>query len=552
MPTRLTKADVGATIRSGLTPSSAIEMIATGSLLQLHAAGPATRMEKMDRNERTEARVDKPALFDKKKQLLYWAGALILTVAVRSYLFTHDYTINGDGIRYVTAGRSFWHGLWAEGLSSFYPPFFPLLIAAAYPLTGEWELAGRFWPFILGILMVFPLFAVLRGTYSPKVAWAAMFFYGVSPYLARFSVDVRSEVPYTFFFLLSVYFFLKGLDTSSLPPFFLTGLSASLAYLIRPEGIGLVMVAVAYLCYRPWRKQAAKKICLQATLLCLGFALFAVPYVLYLRGNTGSWTISRKAANVVSYGMTHYDKSLESVRRENSAQISAIDVVLSRPLVYAKKVFIDGFRTLDTYAVALHYSAVPFLLIGWYLCFRSRFWRARDFPLILFIVFYFAVFSLFYPSRRFTIPLVPISLGWVALGFLSVQEYCRSSWPGRKADTVAGLILLLFCVATLPKTLKAADRDKIYVRDAAAYLKGKPGNPFILSTNPQVAFYADGNNRILRVRPDLFLSRLASTTPDFLVLDRELFEDAEEGLKRQGWSVDRAFLGQRDGIYVLH
>jgi 4-amino-4-deoxy-L-arabinose transferase-like glycosyltransferase len=509
-------------------------------------------MEKMTSEDGAESRLAWPVLSEKKKELLYWGGALILTLAIRLYLLAHYYIINGDGIRYVTAGRNFWEGRWVDGLGSFYPPFFPLLIAAAYPLTGDWEWAGRLWPFLLGILILLPLFAVLRRIYGAKVAVAALLFYAVSPYLARFSVDVRSEVPYTFFFLLSVYFFLRGLDSANLAPFFVMGLTAALAYLVRPEGIGLIMVAVAFLFYRLWTRRASNRAYLQATVLCLGFALFAAPYVCYLRWDTGSWTISRKAANALSIGITHHDKSLESVRREKSDQVSAVDLALSRPLVFAKKVFVDAFRTLDAYAVALHYPTVPFLLIGWYLFFRSRFWEEKDFPLIVLIAFYFAVFSIFYPSRRFTMPLVPISLGWVALGFLSFQKFCLSKWPSRTGSVWVGLVLVLFCATTLPKTLKAIDKDKSYVRDAALYLKEKPGHPTILSNNPQVAYYAEGQNRTNHVRTELILDELAKERPDYLALDQEAFETAEGPLTRQGWSLERKFLGSRDGIYIFH
>src|SRR4051794_30231314 len=94
---------------------------------------------------------------DRSRRLLYGAGALALALAVRLYLFAGEYTINGDGIRYVAAAGIFGRGRGAEGLSSFSPPFFPLLIAAAYPIAGNWELAGRLWPLLLGSLMLLPI-----------------------------------------------------------------------------------------------------------------------------------------------------------------------------------------------------------------------------------------------------------------------------------------------------------------------------------------------------------------------------------------------------------
>jgi 4-amino-4-deoxy-L-arabinose transferase-like glycosyltransferase len=171
----------------------------------------------------------------------YLTGALILTLAVRFYLFNNYYTINNDGILYIEAARYFWDGNWTGGLGSFYPPLFPLLIAAAYPLTGEWELAGQFWPLVLGVLVVFPLFGLIRRLYGQKVALAALFFYAVSPYLARLSLHVRSEIPYIFFLVLALYFLQRGIDRGNLLYILVTGISTALATLIRSEGVGLVI-----------------------------------------------------------------------------------------------------------------------------------------------------------------------------------------------------------------------------------------------------------------------------------------------------------------------
>ncbi|MBI4487650.1 MAG: glycosyltransferase family 39 protein, partial [Deltaproteobacteria bacterium] len=174
----------------------------------------------MDHESSQRERSEGSPLAKKRIALFYWFGALLLTLGVRLYLFWQYYTINNDGVLYIEAARHFWQGQWIEGLASFYPPLFPLMIAAAYPLVGDWELAGQFWPFVLGILILFPLFGLLRAVYGPRAAQVALLFYGVSPYLARLSLHVRSEIPYIFFLLLALYLLQRGMAREKLVSFF--------------------------------------------------------------------------------------------------------------------------------------------------------------------------------------------------------------------------------------------------------------------------------------------------------------------------------------------
>ncbi len=196
----------------------------------------------MDQQNLGGERSGRPAFVEEKVDSLYWLGALVLTLAVRLYLFFNYYTINNDGVLYIEAARNFFEGRWSDGLASFYPPLFPLMIAVAYSLVHDWELAGQIWPFILGVLTLFPLFGLFRRVYGSRIARVALFFYAVSPYLARLSLEVRTEIPYVFFAVLAIYFLQRGLDSGSFLSFFLTGICSALAYLIRPEGIGLIMV----------------------------------------------------------------------------------------------------------------------------------------------------------------------------------------------------------------------------------------------------------------------------------------------------------------------
>ncbi len=425
------------------------------------------------------------------------------------------------------------------------------MIAAVYPLLGDWELAGQFWPLLLGVTILFPLFGLLRRIYGQRVACAGLLFYGMSPYLARLSLEVRSELPYTFFLVVSLYFLQRGLDDDKWRPLFFSGIASALAYLSRPEGIGLMVAGVVYLFYREWGVGSSKRSLSKAGALVLGFLLFAAPYALYLRWDTGNWLISRKAGFIASLGLARYDPDGDQVGVKKSAEVSIVRLIASRPLTYAKKVFIDAFRSLGFYFEALHYSYLPFLFIGWILYFHGRFWEKRDFLLIAVIVFYLGGFALLYVTRRYGIPLIPISLGWAGAGFLAVKEYTCKRW-GRKGMLVTGLVLLLFTVGTLPKTLQAIGEDKFYLRRAGTYLKEKADGPTIVTTNGRVAFYAEGANRILLKKSNELAGFLDTAGADYLALDKKAYLESESALRQHGWLLDKEFSGgDKEALFVL-
>lgn len=505
----------------------------------------------MDQESSQRERSEGSALAEKKIDRLYWVGALIVTLGVRLYLLGNYYTINNDGVLYIEAARHFWEGKWSEGLASFYPPLFPLMIAAVYPLVGDWELAGQFWPLILGVLILLPLFALLRRIYGLRVAQVALFFYGVSPYLARLSLHVRSEIPYIFFLLLALYLLQRGMDRGSFPCLLLMGVSSALAYLIRSEGFGLILVGVLFLLYREWVHGRLERGLFQIAVLFFGFVLLAAPYVLYLRRDTGNWLISRKAGLILSLGLADHDPSGEPVSMRESDQVSVGRMISARPFNYAKKVFIDAFRSLGAYFEAVHYSYLPFLFIGWFFFFRGRFWEKEDFLLAVFILFYLAAFSLLYVNRRYAVALVPLSLAWVSVGFLAIEGYSHTRW-GRRGTLLTGLVLVFFFLGTLPKTLQAIGREKFYLREAGAYLKGKPGKPTIVTTSARVAFYAEGRNRILVREFKEIPGLLATQGGDFFALDEEVFKRVQDLLRQGGWIIDREFSGGRgEGLLIF-
>lgn len=413
------------------------------------------------------------------------------------------------------------------------------MIAAVYPLLGDWELAGQFWPLLLSLAMTLPLFGLLSSIYGQRVARVALLFYGVSPYVARLSLEVRSEIPYTFFLVLSLYLLQRGLGDRKPLLLFLMGIVSALAYLVRPEGAGLLIVGVSLLLYRRWIAERSERIALKVSVLILGFVIFSAPYILYLRWDTGGWAISRKTGLVFSMALARQGWDWDESAAGDPSQVGITDFVAAHPLTYLSKVVADAFRSLGFYFEALHYSYLPFLFAGWFLFFHGSFWEKGDFLFLIVVVFYLGTFALIYVTRRYGVPLVPLSLGWVASGYIFLVDRLGNFVAARRRSYWVAALLALFVAGTLPKTLQAIGWDKFYLRQAGAYLKAKAGAT-IATNNGRVAFYAEGENQVRLVNAE-DLPVLLEKGADYLALDEAGLRETGRSLPEYGWLMEKEF-----------
>lgn len=434
---------------------------------------------------------------DPKRSQQILLGAFILCAAVRFYLLWQYYCISSDGVHYIEAAKEFDAGrIWA-GLASLYPPGYPGLLVLANAIGGDWEFAGQLLSVLCGVLILCPLFLLLREALDARVAVLSCWLAAISPFLARYSAHVRTESPYLFFSTLTLWVFYRAIDTGSIRRFFLGGLIAGFAFLIRPEAIAFVVLVPAFLLLRRLLKLEISlgAIVKSSAALCTGFLLLALPYIVYLSIDTGQWgAITRKAGVTLSVSLG--DSGLLGVPAPGEPDKEAGDFVgfiTSHPLLFIKKVAFDLLPAIGVFFEVLHFSYVPFLLIGLVLVARERFWLRKDFLLLVFVFFFVFAFTLILVRRRYSLQAVPVSLGWCALGMLWSWDFLRRSMSQRVAKVASGVLLLCFLGGTLPKTLTPISREKSFVRESGLYLRDRvpvDESKKIAVLDDRVSFYA--------------------------------------------------------------
>ena len=482
--------------------------------------------------------------------------AVLVTVAVRAYLLWQYYCISSDGVRYIAAAEDFFAGRIAAGLASVYPPGYPLLIAAIFPLVGDWELAGQILSLLFGVLLLWPLYRLFHEVFDARVAGIACILAGLSPFLARYSVHVRTESPFLFFSTLALLLFYQGMQSRRLSRFLWSGLVAGFGYLIRPEALGFLIIVPAFLGFFWLLKKESDGLwrIKSAAVWCAAFMLFALPFITYLSIETGRWgAVSRKAGvtlgiSLEQYGLLDADNGGNAPDTES---VEFLDFIRHHPIRYLQKVTMGVLPTIGAYFEVLHYSYVPFLLAGLWVVVRERFYQRKDLLILSFVLFNLLAFLLILVKRRYSLQVVPVSLGWVAIGFLWLWDYLRASLSMRGARILFALVLLAFVGATLPKTLTAISREKGFVRQAGRYLNQlrPPAKLNVAVFDERVTFYAQANTlSLFNVEESRLAGWLGEQRAESNVLRREQVQRHDRGIGQVG--LHRVL--ESEGHQVLH
>jgi hypothetical protein len=315
----------------------------------------------------------------------------------------------------------------------------------------------------------------------------------------------------------------------------LGGVAIGLGYLVRPEGLGLVLPLGAWL-VSTHRPRAAVVVALVA-------AVVAAPYVGYLRHDTGHWMVSRKAANVLTTGIEAAVGGADVVSQRESSSAAVMAVLRSQWRAYLKKLAVDSGRTFVAFAECLFLVWVPFLLLG---IWRGDVRRGPVNGLLHRVVwFYVVLFALIYVDRRFYTALVPLAMIWCGSGL--AWAGARAAARGRAA--AVALVAVVFAVA-LGAAVRVSDAAG-WTRELGAVIARQGAQrPLVAARDLRVAYYAGG--RQVEVRFPLDAARvlpLLDGGADWLVVeDGDITPDGRVVLeKRSGHALPVTTVAEKGG-----
>lgn len=176
------------------------------------------------------------------------------------------------------------------------PPLYVLLMAQGKKIGFSVEQAGLAISVLAGALLVLPVFLIARSFCGANAALAAAFLAATHPYLVRISAEIMRDSLFFTLLFASLAFAVLAAEQIASRYWYLSGLAAGLAALVRSEGLEIL---VALFCWaglelfrsagefrRSWPKYAAGLLAFLAF-----FLLITIPVQLLLLDTTSAWAV---------------------------------------------------------------------------------------------------------------------------------------------------------------------------------------------------------------------------------------------------------------------
>jgi len=230
---------------------------------------------------------------------------LVVGALARIYLVSTAAGINSDAFKYArTAERIAQRGVVGGMEGRFFWPFFPVnrqlpvypfLASVVNCVVGDLILALRIVSMLSGIALIWVGYAVAKELFKrEEIALLSAGLLAFHPEFARASAAVYREVTMALLLALALLFFLWAVEgkRSWAVWALVAGLTLFVAFMTRADGAAaaaaLGLVALFIVPGIDWKRRFL--ICL---IMALAFMVFEVPYVLWLKRQTGYWMVSQ-------------------------------------------------------------------------------------------------------------------------------------------------------------------------------------------------------------------------------------------------------------------
>jgi 4-amino-4-deoxy-L-arabinose transferase-like glycosyltransferase len=438
-------------------------------------------------------------------------AVVALAAALRGIAAVRTEVMFNDGPLFIALAQRFSAGEWGAALVHDYHPLYSLAIALVHVVVGDWALAAILVSVVAGSAAVFFLYVFLADAFDERVAWVGALLLAVHPYALSYSSDVQSDGLYLALLLAGVAMLWRAVRSASPARALAAGALSALAYLTRPEGVGVVLVGLgmgSFLVIRQrWRLGRALP---WAAALIAGALLLMSPYLVVMRVQNGTWMLTQKKSvtrMVQLEERSRPERHATQARRERpktTAPGERSESMVTPPTPppaetsEGRAILWEIWRAA---APGLRYENLLFVLVGLYA--RRRRLDTADvfiggFMALYAIVLASLAFESGYVSRRHTVPPLVLLLGYAGIGVtlvggalagVAARVLRKAPPPGDIAAIATGVALVL--ALTLPKDLSADRVHRRAMREAAEWLRDQPELTGPVATSRRrIAYYA--------------------------------------------------------------
>lgn len=403
-----------------------------------------------------------------------------LGVLTRLLCATDSPLVNGDAYHYLSVAALFGAGEWGEALRYTLHPLYPLLVALVELPGIEARAAGTIVSLAATAAAVAALHGLVLEGWDRPAARAAAFLYAVHPVLASMEGKVMTEAAYHAFAFGAVLFLWRALRTGSWRPGLLAGACLGLAYLTRAEALLLALLLAGVggmgLCLRPYRRSWPA-----IGLAVVAAVAVAAPYLVWLRVEHGSWTVSPRPSVQQAAGedtpaqMMGSRSDRERVERYGRAGAAVVAVTGKAAKVYYAVPAVLALLTLVFFRRGSS-GGMTGLFLG----------ALAAGNLAALVVFNYR--SQTPMSERYVSTAAALLLPWAAWGLART-----GAWIGARRPALAAAFALVVTVSLLARSFTPADAERRHGREAADWLRENGGaGARMSSSRDSIVWHAGG------------------------------------------------------------
>lgn len=438
--------------------------------------------------------------------ILLFIGALLLRM-IKVY---QDAVIVHDGILYIKMAKIVASGD-LGGISEYsFFNLYPVLIALAQPIFGDWELSGRMVSAFLGALAIIPFFLLVRRMIDQRVALIASLLYLISPHFIKFSSEVLRESSFWFFSMMALWLAWEGIGEKKWYFLSLSSIFTGLAIFTRIEGLGIFVLIFLWIVLFLRKKGFGKKNVFTFLLIfALSFPLLFFPPLWIIKTKLGKWEMGQVGGYIknLPYFINSTEKVLEISPDVLEKTTNQFKVFLEISKKYRYILFISEvlYKFIKSY-----YIIFFFLLLFGILRRKSIPYSKKELAILLwfgvfFLLAFFYMTKHYYFSTRHGMLMGFPALIWSGIGFYELKDLVER-WSERKkrlssfARLTIFVLIPLLLLLTLPKTFLSSQDGKIVLRRTGHYLKESGYSNLKFAGQPEfirVAFYADSEYVLL-------------------------------------------------------
>lgn len=443
---------------------------------------------------------------------------------LRWLMWSRAVTLFNDGPEFLALAKSAAAGDFGTIIAHPYHPLYSLSIAAVHGLGFDWESAGVLVGVAGGTAAVGFLFLFVRDAFGAPAAWIGAGLLAVHSRAVEYSSDVQSDGLYLGLFLAGVWFGWRAWTRRSLRSAVMAGVASGLAYLTRPEGLGLacILVAIAALEWSrgTWRIAPALRF---AGGVAAAAALCVAPYVVALQQHSGAWGLTQKksVSQITGAAPRATDLAAPPPVTRKAPALSSLHAPIAPSVALARaqtdrgedglaveqagsrleRAFASARMLLRTGKSAFRYGVLLLLAAG-LVAARGRPTQRAFFVAAIAgayaVLLYTLTFSMGYVSRRHALPpLLPL-FGYVGLGALALGSWLanlsrrrENAWLHRLSPRgIAVSIAMLVAVGELATQREPRREEDGAARAAAEWLRDhRPPAP-LATTRLRLGYYA--------------------------------------------------------------